>query len=143
MKKILMFLLVVLIFVALGPAVGTLAVFVGSVLPEIIKSSNIGIGVFQGLSFVMFIGYVFGWAFALAAGVFVAAAGIWFGWNNFLAPVAGALFSTLAGGLSAPLIFQLQPDVSSLVWFLPACLLATFVCWYLTRGIVRRTWQSV
>ena len=144
MNKFAALFLVVLIFVALGPAIGTLAVFVGSGYAEIMRNANYGLGiVFQGLGFVMFFGYLFGWAFALIAGIFVAVAGIWFRWNHFLVSVAAALVATLSGGLIVPLLFQIKADPAGVVWFFPACLLATFVCWFLTRGIVRRTWLSV
>jgi hypothetical protein len=143
MNKFVGFFLVVLIFVAVGPAIGAIAVFVGSGYAEIMRNAQYGIGiVFQGLGFVMFFGYIFGWAFALIAGIFVAVAGIFFGWNNFLAPVGGAVTSTLSGAAIVPLIFQISADPSGVVWFFPACLLATFICWFLTRGIVRRTWPS-
>jgi len=144
MNKFVAFFLVVLIFVAVGPAIGTTAVFLGSVYPEIMKSAGYGLDIiFKGLGFVLFVGYLFGWAFALVAGIFVAVAGIWFRWNNFVAPVAAAVFSTLSGALFVPLIFQISAEPSGVTWFFPACLLATFVCWFLTRGIVRSAWPSV
>ncbi|MBY0532577.1 MAG: hypothetical protein K2P86_11465 [Xanthobacteraceae bacterium] len=143
MNKFAALFLVVLIFIVVGPAVGTLAVFVGSGFAEIMRSANYGIDILiRGLGFVLFFGYIFGWAFALVAGIFVAVAGIWFRWNSFLAPIAAALASTLSGALFVPVIFQLRAEPSGVIWFFPACLLATFVCWFLTRGIVRRTWQS-
>jgi len=143
MNKFVGLLLTVLIFVAVGPAIATLAVFIGSGFAEIMKSANYGIGIlFRGLSFVMFFGYIFGWAFALVAGLFVAIAGIWFRWNGFLAAIAAAVVSTLSGAAFVPLLFQIRADPSGVTWFFPACLLATFVCWFLTRSIVRRTWQS-
>ena len=58
-------------------------------------------------------------------------------------PVVGAVVSTLAGALLVPVIFQMTAEPSSVTWFFPTCLFATFVCWLLTRGIVRRTWQTV
>lgn len=144
MNKIVALFLVVVIFVVAGPAIGTLAVFVGSGFAEIMRSADYGIGIlFRGLGFVLFFGYIFGWVFALVAGIVVAVAGIWLRWNSFLAPVAGAVVSTLSGALFVPLIFQIKADPAGATWFFPACLLATFVCWFLTRGIVRRTWPSV
>jgi hypothetical protein len=143
MNKILALLLTVLIFVVVGPAVGALAAFIGSGFAEIMRNAQHGIGIiFQGLGFVLFFGYIFGWAFALVAAVVVAVLGIWFRWNNFLAPVAGAVVSTLTGALFVPVIFQMSAEPSNVTWFFPTCLLATFVCWFLTRGIVRRTWPS-
>lgn len=144
MNKFVALLLTVLIFVVVGPAIGVIAVFIGSGYGEIFRSANYGADIlFKGLGFVLFFGYIFGWAFALIAGLFVAVAGIWFRWNSFLAPVAAALIATLLGGLLIPLILQIQADPAGLVWFFPACVLAAFVCWFLTRRIVRSTWQSV
>jgi hypothetical protein len=143
MNKFLALFLVVLIFVIVGPAVGTLAVFIGSGLAEIMRSANYGIDIlFRGLGFVLFFGYIFGWAFALIAGLIVAIAGIWFRWNSFLAPVVAAAVSTSLGVFLVPVIFQIRAEPSNVTWFFPACLLATFVCWFLTRGIVRKTWPS-
>ena len=143
MNKLVALFLVVLIFVLVGPAIGTTAVFVGSVYPEIMKSAGYSLDIiFKGLGFVILIGYVLGWSFALVAGIFVAVAGIWFRWNNFLVPIAAAVTSTLLGALLVPAIFQIQAVPESVIWFFPACLLAVFICWFLTRGIVRRTWQS-
>jgi hypothetical protein len=108
------------------------------------KSANYGIRIlFQGLGFVLFFGYIFGWVFALVAGIVVAVLGIFLRWNNFLVPVAGAVVSTLSGAAFVPLIFQIRAEPSGVTWFFPACLFATFVCWFLTRGIMRRTWPSV
>jgi hypothetical protein len=144
MNKFVGLFLVVLIFVGLGPAIGAFAVFVGSGYAEIVRSANYGFDIlFRGLGFVMFIGYLFGWAFALVAGLFVAIAGIFARWNGFLAPVAAAAVSTLSGALLVPMMFRISADPAGALWFFPACLLATFICWFLTRGIVRRTWQSV
>ena len=144
MNKFAAFFLVVVIFVVVGPAIGTTAVFLGSVYPEIMKSAGYGLDIiFKGLGFVLFVGYLFGWAFALVAGIFVAVTGIWMRWNNFLVSVAAAVFATLSGALFVPLIFQISAEPSGVVWFFPACLLATFVCWFLTRGIVRKAWLSV
>jgi hypothetical protein len=144
MNKFVALLLTVLVFVVVGPAIGVLAVFFGTGYADIMRNAQYGIGIiFQGLSFVMLFGYIFGWSFALVAGLVVAIAGIWFRLNNLLAPVLAAVVSTLLGGLLVPLIFQIKADPSGVVWFFPACLLATVVCWYLTRGIVRRTWLSV
>jgi hypothetical protein len=143
MNKFVALLLTVLIFVVVGPGIGTLAVFIGSGFAEIMRSANYGIDILiRGLGFVMFFGYIFGWAFALVAGLFVAITGIWFRWNSFLAPIAAAVVSTLSGALLVPTIFQIRADPSGVTWFFPACLLATLVCWFLTRGIVRKTWQS-
>jgi hypothetical protein len=109
-----------------------------------VRSANYGFDIlFRGLGFVMFIGYLFGWAFALVAGLFVAIAGIFARWNGFLAPVAAAAVSTLSGVLLVPMMFRISADPAGALWFFPTCLLATFICWFLTRGIVRRTWQSV
>jgi hypothetical protein len=144
MNKFVGLFLVVLIFVGLGPAIGAFAVFVGSGYAEIVRSANYGFDIlFRGLGFVMFIGYLFGWAFALVAGLFVAIAGIFARWNGFLAPVAAAAVSTLSGVLLVPMMFRISADPAGALWFFPTCLLATFICWFLTRGIVRRTWQSV
>jgi hypothetical protein len=144
MNKILAFVLTVLIFIVVGPAVGALAAFIGSGFSEIMRNAQHGIGIiFQGLGFVLFFGYIFGWAFALVAGLVVAILGIWLRWNNFLAPVVGAVVSTLAGAALVPVIFQMTAEPSSVTWFFPTCLFATFICWFLTRPIVRRTWPSV
>jgi hypothetical protein len=143
MNKFAALLLTVLVFLVVGPAIGVIAVFIGSGYGEIFRSANHGADIlFRGFGFVLFFGYIFGWAFALIAGVVVAVAGIWMRWNNFLAPVAAALIATLSGGLLIPVLFQIQADPGGLAWFFPACLLAAFICWLLTRGIVRRTWLS-
>jgi hypothetical protein len=145
MNKIIAFILVVIIFAGLGPFFGTVVVFVTSNYAEFAKllEGASAAQIFGGFSFVLFLGYLFGTAFAVVAGVFVAVAGIWFRWNNLLAPVAAALVSTLSGAAFVPLMFQMPVDASGFTWFFPACLAATFVCWLLTRRIVRRTWPSV
>lgn len=144
MNKFLAFILVILIFAAVGPFVGTLVVFITSNYAEFSKliQGYSFASLFKGFSFVLFLGYIFGSAFAVVAGIFVAVAGIWGKWNNFFVPVAAALVSTLSGALFIPVMFSMQADASGFTWFFPACLAATFVCWFLTRPIVRRTWPS-
>jgi hypothetical protein len=144
MKKFVAFVLIVLVFAAVGPFVGALIVFVTSNYAEFSKllEGYSFTSLFKGFSFVLFLSYIFGSAFAAVAGTFVAVAGLWARWNNFLVPVAAALFSTVSGFVLVPLIFGISAEPSGFTWFFPACLGATFVCWFLTRRFVRATWPS-
>ncbi len=142
MSKALAFLLVLLIFVALGPGAGALALWVGSNYSALL-GGNMNIAYFfNGFLFVLMFGYLLGFIFALIAGVFVAVVGIWAKWNNILVPLVAAGVAALLGVYAAPVLFKVNADPAATPWLYPICLAGSLVCWFLTRRFVRRTWPS-
>jgi hypothetical protein len=76
-----------LIFIAIGPLIGSLSLWLGSNFSALSRG-NVGIDqFFNGFLFVLVFGYFLGFAFALISGIVVAAAGLWMRWNNFLVPI--------------------------------------------------------
>ena len=141
------FFLVVLVFAALGPAVG--GVLFGAITgASVAWNSSAGpvAVVFGYIAFVfltVIYAYFLGIAHALVAGVIVAATGIWKQWNNVVVPLlAGAIASVVGTGVAYPFDPEFFSAAAVLI-YLPICLVAALVCWYITRGIVRATWQSV
>ncbi|MBY0532576.1 MAG: hypothetical protein K2P86_11460 [Xanthobacteraceae bacterium] len=108
-------------------------------------NGNIGspgpVGYLAALWLILFFGYVVGIGYALIAGILVATAGIWGRRNNFLVPAVAALAASALGSYAVTLYFKPMHE-GNLIGVFPICLIATFVCWYFTRGIVRKTWQS-
>jgi hypothetical protein len=150
-SKAVAFALVILIFVALGPPVGSTGMLIFVVMGSLGQSSqSIGdqIGSFLLLLFVSApLSYIVGATFAFVAGVVVATTGIFMRWNNFissiLAGVAALLLVPLMGQLSSKNLIRPETLLAGLRSELtPVCLLAAFVCWFVTRGIVRATWQN-
>jgi hypothetical protein len=142
MPKILALVLVVLIFVAIGPLIGSLALWLGSNFSALTRG-NIDLShFFNGFLFVLFFGYLLGFAFALIAGIFVAVAGVWMRWNNILMPLAAAAAATLLGFVLLPAFMNITVGDVGLHWLFLICLSGTFVCWLLTLPIVRRAWPS-
>jgi hypothetical protein len=142
------FFLVVLTFAALGPPIGGLLFGMVTTFSVAWVNSggatmyNVGSGyiVLVGLS--VFFSYLFAIPHALIAGVIVAVAGIWWRWSNVFVALAAGAVASVAGTL--PLLVH-QPgaiDPMRIFYFMPSSLLAAFVCWYITRGIVRATWQN-
>lgn len=142
MSGILALVLVVLLFVAGGPLIGSLALWLGSNFSAL-SSGNVSLEhFFNGFLFVLFFGYLLGLAFAVVAGIFVAVVGIWMRWNNILVPLAAAAAATLVGFALLPAAMNItMSDVGIHRLFL-ICLSGALVCWFLTRGLVRRTWPS-
>lgn len=137
--------LVVIIFIGLGPLAGGLAVWIFISVPRVI---NMGIGhsdpvgYMQVLAFILFFGYVIGIGYALVAGIVVAVAGIWMRWNNLLTPFLAAAIATIVGTYVISLGVPEVMGDTKLPGMFAICLLAALVCWFLTRGIVRATWQD-
>lgn len=133
--------LVVIIFAGVGPFIGGLVLLQDATISNPAASFGGGIsGYFDKVLFTLILGYVFGVGYAFIAGVIVAVTGIWMKLNNFLVPlVAGVAVSALPVGW---LYFGTTVNFGMIPWLLPICLIAAFICWFLTRGIVRRTWQS-
>jgi hypothetical protein len=141
--------LVTVIFLGIGPLVGSLAVWIAASVSKFVAANgNIGspgpVGYLAALWLVLFFGYVIGIGYALVAGVLVAVAGIWMRWNNLFVPFVAALAASLIGSYIVTL-YNLRPLTNdwTITGIFPICLVATLVCWYVTRGIVRATWQSV
>ncbi|MBK8009254.1 MAG: hypothetical protein IPK23_13125 [Rhizobiales bacterium] len=142
-SKVIAFILVVLIFVAIGPLIGSLSLWLGSNFSALSRG-NVGIDqFFNGFLFVLVFGYFLGFAFALISGIVVAAAGLWMRWNNFLVPIIAAAIATLAGFVLLPAVMNITMADVGTHWLFLLCLSGAFVCWLLTIRIVRRTWQSV
>jgi hypothetical protein len=142
LSKTLAFVLVVLVFIVIGPAVGSLSLWTGSNFSALL-SGNMNIAYFfRGFLFVLMFGYLLGFVFALIAGIFVSIVGIWAKWNNLLVPVIAAGIAALLGIYVSPALFKAKADIAATPWLFPICLPAAFVCWFLTRRIVRATWQN-
>lgn len=140
------FFLVLLVFAALGPAVG--GILFGAVTGALVAwNSSAGpvAVVFGYIAFVFLVviyAYFLGIAHALVAGVIVAATGIWKQWNNVIVPLLAGAVASVAGTAVA---YPFNPEffnAAAVLIYLPICLVAALVCWYITRGIVRATWQS-
>jgi hypothetical protein len=142
------FFLVVLTFVALGPPIGGL--LFGMVTTFIVAWVNSGGATMYnvGSGYIVLVGlsilfsYLFAIPHALIAGVIVAVAGIWWRWSNIFVALAAGAVASVAGTL--PLLVH-QPgavDPMRILYFMPSSLLAAFVCWYITRGIISATWNS-
>ena len=137
------FLGVVAIFGLLGPLVGGTVLWVVATVHGFFS----GVGsaapqwtILLSLLFVIVFAYPAGIAFALLAGMFVAAAGVWARWNGIIVPIISA-------GLACALVLLLAEFLPSSAWgepkligILPICLIASLVCWFVTRDIVRSTW---
>jgi hypothetical protein len=142
------FFIVIIIFIGLGPLVGSLAVWIAASVSKLVAADgNIGspgpVGYFAALWLVLFFGYVIGIGYALVAGILVAVAGIWVRWNNLFVPFMAALAASLIGSYIVTLYyFRPLTNDWTITGIFPICLVATLVCWYVTRGIVRATWQS-
>lgn len=136
------FIVIVLIFVAIGPLVGSLALWLGSNFSALSRG-NISIGqFFNGFLFVLVFGYFLGFVFGLISGIVVAVAGLWMRWNNFLVPFIAAALATLSGFVLLPAFMNVTMTDVGAHWLFLLCLSGAFVCWLLTLRIVRRTWQS-
>lgn len=139
------FALVLLVFVGLGPLVGSLALWIPV---SVMRVVNMGVshadpvGYFSALAVVLFFGYLIGIVYALIAGLVVAVAGIFMRWNNVLVPVAAAALASLIGPYIPWLYSKLFSGQMDWTGIFPICLIAALVCWFFTRGIVRATWQS-
>jgi hypothetical protein len=142
------FFLVVLTFAALGPPIGGL--LFGMVTTFTVAWANSGgASVYNVVSgYIVLVGlsilfsYVFAIPHALIAGVIVAVAGIWWRWSNIFVALAAGAVASIAGTL---VLLVQQPgaaDPMRIFYFMPSSLLAAFVCWYITRGIISATWHS-
>lgn len=142
------FFFVVLVFAALGPAVGGLAF--GSVAGVIVTRANSGGAdiltlIYRYVAFVAFsmlFSYFLGIAHALIAGVVVAAAGIWKQWNNILVALAAGIIASVTGTVALHFRQLELVDTTGILWFMPSSLAAALACWYLTRSTIRATWNS-
>lgn len=140
------FFLVVLVFAGLGPAIG--GGLFGAVA-GLFAGQNSGLSLLASIpGYIFFVllailyAYFLGMAHALIAGIIVGAAGIWMRWNNlFVALVAGCVAS-LIGTLLLQIVREGIFDAAGFHFFIPSSIAAALVCWYVTRGMVRRTWRS-
>lgn len=140
------FFLVLLLFAVLGPAVG--GVLFGAVAGALAAWNSTAGPVAALFGYIAFVilaliyAYVLGIAHALVAGVIVAVLGIWRRSNRAaVALLAGAIASVVGTAIAHPF----NPDFfrfAAVLFYLPICLVAAWVCWYVTRGIVRATWPN-
>jgi len=135
--------MVVAIFVAVGPLFGGFAIWFSFGVANLLGFGPTRYVLAQYLAVLpIFLlgGLVVGISYAPLAGIIVGVAGVWMRWNNFVVPIVAAV---VANAIGAFLIMLYMPYTDKPKFgLLPWCLLATFVCWFLTRGIVRRTWPS-
>lgn len=139
------FVLVLMIFAGLGPLVGSLAVWV---FASAGRALNMGlghsdpVGYFSALALVLVFGYLSGIVYALVSGLVVAVAGIFMRWNNVLVAIVAAVAASVIGSAIPWAHFKIFSGQMNILGIFPVCLTAALVCWFVTRGIVRATWQS-
>jgi hypothetical protein len=129
---------IVAVFLALGPPVGGLSLWVVSVW----RSKS---GIMHAFLPILGFSYFVGFFFALVAGVIVAAAGLWWRRNSLLVPVLAAAVASVAVVLTAKLFalptasIHHETEMIILVYF-AISLVAAVVCWFATRKLVRSAW---
>ena len=141
--RVVRFLIVVIIFALLGPLVGGIAVWAASTAYAVsigaVPAEQLPL-LFVTLTLIVFGAYPTGIYFALAAGIIVGAAGIWGRWNGLPVPVIAAAIASLLVWLPTSLSLAPRWGEPKLAVTFLICLLASIVCWFAVRGIVRSTW---
>lgn len=139
------FALVLMIFAGLGPLVGSFAVWI---FVSAGRAMNMGlvhsdpVGYFSALALVLVFGYLIGIVYALISGLVVAVVGIFMQWNNVLVAIVAAAAASAAGSAIPWIHLRIFTGQMNQLGIFPVCLAAALVCWFVTRGIVRATWQS-
>jgi hypothetical protein len=142
------FFLVVLTFVVLGPAVGGFLFGLVAAFAAAWANSG-GASVLTIVSgYIVFVllsvlfAYLFAIPHALIAGVIVAVAGLWWRWSNIFVALAAGAAASIAGTLVVLVQEPEAIDPMRVLYFMPSSLLAAFVCWYITRGVISATWNG-
>jgi hypothetical protein len=134
-----------MVFVLVGPPIGgvvfwiealALALWEGrAVMPGAVRLEDI-----RFLFVATLLSYLYGGPFAVASGVLHAAAAIWLRQNSIMVPITAAVVVSAAGGALLVLSAArgaLMVLMGGLTIILPASLVASLVCWYLTRQWLR------
>jgi hypothetical protein len=118
------FFLVVLIFAVLGPAIG------GLVFGLVMMGLTVGSSSSANVILVFFTSVLVTLMTALQ-------------WNNLLAPLVAGVTASAVATFLMQFVFSDFFFGNLFMIYLPICLVAALVCWYVTRKLVRSTWPSV
>jgi hypothetical protein len=141
-SPVLRFIFIVGIFVIVGPPIGGVTVWATLAASSLIQQGVL-LPEAPGMLFLSIIyAYPLGAPFALAAGVIHAVAAIRWRTSSVLVPIIAAL---TVNAIGLALFVWMKPwmggygseFVSGLVIFLPPSLVASLVCWRISRGLLR------